>query len=85
MKKIFYTILIASCAVLTACKGSNSKTGGDVADSGSAGSSGPADSVGVISPGNPAGGSASRSDTSTIQSNRGSAEPTADTGRRLRP
>ncbi len=85
MKKVLYTFLFASSMLLMACKGSTSKTGGDVADSGSAGSSGPADSVGVVSPGSPAGSSTGGTDTSTIQSNQGAAEPTVDTGRRTRP
>jgi predicted small secreted protein len=81
MKKLAYTLLFTTATVLAACNGST-KTGGDRADSGSAGSSGPADSVGVVSPNNPAGGgSTGGTDTSTTGSGQGVANPTVDTTR----
>lgn len=78
MKKLAYTILFTAAVMLSACNASTSKTGGDVADSGANhGSSGPADSVGVVSPGSAAG--AAGTDTGTTGGN--IPNPATDTGR----
>ncbi|WP_345949825.1 hypothetical protein ABDD95_23550 [Mucilaginibacter sp. PAMB04274] len=82
MKKLVYTLLFGTF-ILTACQQSTSKTGGDVADSGMAGSSGPAD-TGMKS-GTPMGTATGGSDTSTTASKDGVANPTVDTTGKTKP
>ena len=84
MKKLAYISLLTIATLFTACKGSNSNTGGSLPDSGSAGSSGPADSVGVVTGNSPAGTSTGGTDTSTTGSGQGTADPVTDTGH-IRP
>ncbi len=81
MKKLVYISLFTIATLFTACSGSTGNTGGSLPDSGSAGSSGPADSVGVVTPNNPAGTPANRTDTSTITNGQGAADQTVDTSR----
>ena len=83
MKKAAYLLLIATAITVSACNSSTSKTGGDVADSGmNHGSSGPADSVGVVTPGNPAGNSTGTGSTDTGTTGHTGA-PSIDTNRRM--
>ncbi len=76
MKKLFFVVMIG-VATLTACKSSTSKTGGDVADSGSHGNSGPVDTGKSAGSGTMSGNSTGGTDTSTI--GRGVATPQTDT------
>ncbi|MVN90559.1 hypothetical protein [Mucilaginibacter aquatilis] len=84
MKKAACFLMLISAMVLSACNASTSKTGGDVADSGmNHGSSGPADSVGVVSPGNPAGNATGTGSTDTGTTGSSQGAPAIDTSRRM--
>lgn len=76
MKKLLFVVMIGA-ASLAACKSSTSKTGGDVADSGFHGSSGPVDTGKAAGSGTMTGNSTGGTDTSTI--GRGVATPQTDT------
>jgi hypothetical protein len=85
MKKLAYTLLITAATFLTACSGSTSKTGGDVADSGMSGSSGAADTGMAAGSGSPVGTSTGGTDTSTTASKDGVASPVTDTPMQKQP
>ncbi len=70
-------MVMMGAASLAACKSSTSKTGGDVADSGFHGSSGPVDTGKAAGSGTMSGNSTGGTDTSTI--GRGVATPQTDT------
>ena len=85
MKKLIYTLLITAATLLTACNGSTNKTGGEKADSGMAGSSGPADTSMAAGSGSPVGVSTGGTDTSTTASKDGVANPVTDTTGQKKP
>lgn len=85
MKKLAYTLLITVATFLAACNGAANKTGGNGADSGSAGSSGPADTSMAAGSGSPVGVSTGGTDTSTTGSKDGVANPTVDTINQQKP
>ena len=76
MKKLIFVVMMGA-ASLAACKSSTSKTGGDVADSGFHGSSGPVDTGTSAGSGTMTGNSTGGTDTSTI--GKGVATPQTDT------
>jgi hypothetical protein len=75
MKKLLFIIMMGA-ASLAACKSSTSKTGGDVADSGFHGNSGPVDTGKSAGSGTTTGNSTGGTDTSTI--GKGVATPQTD-------
>jgi predicted small secreted protein len=75
MKKLLFVVMMGA-ALLAACKSSTNKTGGDVADSGSHGSSGAVDTSGAAGSGTMTGNSTGGTDTSTI--GKGVATPQTD-------
>ncbi|CAM3707734.1 hypothetical protein MUGA111182_04480 [Mucilaginibacter galii] len=86
MKKLAFTFLASLTIIFTACNSkSTGTTGGAMADSGAAGSSGPADTSMAAGSGAPVGVSTGGSDTSTTGSNSGVANPVTDTTGQKRP
>ncbi|MCJ8210615.1 hypothetical protein MUY27_12930 [Mucilaginibacter sp. RS28] len=79
MKKLFCLMAVSCLITLSACNHSGAKTGNDRPDSGTAGSSGPADTTTAPGTGSTMGTSTGGSDTSN--NGKGVANPTADTVR----